>query len=98
MSVFGAAMLALALFVPALAATNADPPGKAAYDRICSTCHGRDGRGEAGPAIVPLDKDFGEVLAIVREGIGEMPPVGPSTLSDEDIRLVVDYLKSIPRK
>ena len=87
--------LALGLLAPVLAAVNADSPGKVPYDRTCGACHGRDGAGEIGPPIVPLEKDFAEVLAIVREGIGEMPPVGPSTLSDDDVKLVVDYLKSI---
>jgi mono/diheme cytochrome c family protein len=95
MRALAATAFGLWLIAPVLAAVNADSPGKAPYDRTCGACHGREGRGEIGPPLVPLDKDFGEVLAIVREGIGEMPPVGPSTLSDEDVRLVVDYLKSI---
>ena len=44
--------------------------GKAVFDRVCSVCHGREGRGDAGPgpSLVPLEKDFNEVLGIVREG------------------------------
>ena len=43
--------------------------GKAAYTRVCQVCHGSEGRGDAGPSLVPLDKEFDEVLAIVREGV-----------------------------
>ncbi len=79
----------------AQAAWLAEPPGKVAYDRNCGVCHGSDGGGDSAPGLVPLDKDFAEVLAIVREGIGAMPPVGPSTLSDESVKLVVEYLHSL---
>jgi mono/diheme cytochrome c family protein len=76
------------------AAQSADPVGKAAFNRTCAACHGSDGQGGAAPGIVPLDKDVAEVIAIVREGIGEMPPIGPATLTDEEVLAVVTYLKS----
>jgi len=83
--------------VSAQAARPAESPGKVAYDRNCGVCHGPGGSGDIAPGLVPLDKDFAEVLAIVREGIGEMPPVGPSTLTDEGVKLIVEYLHSLRR-
>jgi hypothetical protein len=34
-------------------------------------------------------------LAIVREGTGEMPPISAERLSDEAVRQIMEYLKSL---
>lgn len=78
-----------------LVTANQEPSGKAIYDRNCAACHGADGRGEAGPTLVPMTKELAEVLAIVREGYGEMPPIGRSTASDDDVTRIVAYLRTI---
>ena len=83
----GAAALA-AVAVPALAQSG-NNPGKAPYDRVCGVCHGPDGQGNVAPALVPLEKDFDEVLAIVREGRGEMPPQSANAVSDDALKLIV---------
>jgi mono/diheme cytochrome c family protein len=69
--------------------------GKAAYTRVCQVCHAAEGRGDAGPSLVPLDKEFDEVLAIVREGVGQMPPISTERVSNEDVKRIVEYLKSL---
>ncbi|MBM3820432.1 MAG: c-type cytochrome [Acidimicrobiia bacterium] len=71
------------------------PQGQAAYTRACAACHGPAGRGLAGPPLVPFAKSPDEVLAIVREGRGEMPPTGPATLSDDQVRQIVSYLAAL---
>jgi mono/diheme cytochrome c family protein len=71
----------------------ADHSGKAPYDRSCGVCHGPDGRGNVAPPLVPLEKDFDEVRAIVREGRGEMPPTSANAVSDDTLRRIVEYLK-----
>jgi mono/diheme cytochrome c family protein len=73
--------------------------GKAVFDRVCSICHGGEGRGDAGPgpSLVPLEKDFNEVLGIVREGTGEMPPIPRERVSDEDVKQIFAYLKSLSK-
>jgi mono/diheme cytochrome c family protein len=71
------------------------PAGKAPYDRVCSVCHGADAHGDAGPALVPLEPDLDEVMVIVREGRGQMPPVSPERLTDDEIKQIVVYLKSL---
>jgi mono/diheme cytochrome c family protein len=81
--------------VVSMASTAHDDPGKAAYIRVCEVCHGADGRGDAGPALVPLDKEVDEVLGIVRDGTGQMPPVSAERVSDDDVKHIVDYLKSL---
>jgi quinoprotein glucose dehydrogenase len=68
--------------------------GAAAYSRVCQTCHGPTGRGGPAPSLVPMTKELAEVLAIVREGNGEMPPVSSRELSDEDVARIVEHLRS----
>jgi mono/diheme cytochrome c family protein len=95
-----AVLLAASLMTAALpaAAQSGDHPGKAPYDRNCGVCHGPGGRGNAAPPLVPLERTLEEVLAIVREGRGEMPPVSANTISDDTVRLIVDYLQAQPKK
>jgi mono/diheme cytochrome c family protein len=91
-------MLLAVLIIAAVvrsAGAQSPPAGKAPYDRVCSVCHGGDARGDAGPALVPLDHDFDEVMMIVREGRGQMPPVSPERLTDDEIKAIVAYLKSL---
>ena len=78
-----------------MASTAQDDAGKAAYTRVCQVCHGAEGRGDAGPALVPLDKEVDEVLGIVREGTGQMPPVSAERVSDDEVKRIVEYLKSV---
>jgi len=72
-----------------------DDVGKAAFARVCQVCHGAEGRGDAAPSLVPLDKQVDEVLGIVREGVGQMPPISAERVSDEEVKRIVDYLKSV---
>jgi mono/diheme cytochrome c family protein len=78
-----------------MAGQSNPPPGKVAFDKVCRTCHGDDARGDAGPALVPLQIEYDELLAKVREGGGEMPPISTRTLSDDDVKQIFNYLKSL---
>jgi len=91
------AAAALAAAAMPVRAQSDDHPGKAPYDRVCGVCHGPEGQGNVAPPLVPLDKTFDEVLAIVREGRGEMPPQSANAVSDEALRLIVEYLRSQPK-
>jgi mono/diheme cytochrome c family protein len=71
------------------------PRGKAPYDRVCSVCHGPNARGDAGPGLIPFEFDLDEVVGIVREGRGQMPPIAASRVSDEEIASIVEYLRSL---
>jgi cytochrome c551 len=79
-----------------------DPPapdssGEEIYQQVCANCHGNDLNGGVGPAVgagsnsAAQDDDF-LVLTITR-GRGSMPSFD-STLSDEQISRVVDYLRT----
>ena len=82
---------------PAAAQSSGDPvsAGKAAFERVCQACHGPEARGDAGPRLVPFSREFDEVLGIVREGAGQMPPTSSRQLSDEGVAQIVAYLKSL---
>ena len=69
-------------------------PGKTAYGKVCLACHGPEGRGDLAPTLAPMSYDTDYVLAIVREGYGQMPPISARELSDEEIAQVVEYLKA----
>ena len=69
--------------------------GGAAYTKVCQACHGANGRGGGAPALVPMTREPAEVLAIVRDGLGQMPPVSTRELSDEDVTRIVEHLRSL---
>ena len=76
---------------------RAEIQGQLAFDRVCQTCHGSGARGGAGPGLAPFSRDYDELLGIVREGAGEMPPISARELSDEGVAQVLAYLKSLSR-
>lgn len=87
-------MLGLLLIGPAVGVVSAqDHPGVEPYNQVCGFCHGPEGRGDAAPPLVPLAYEVDYILAIVREGYGEMPPISTRELSDEQVRRVVEYLE-----
>jgi mono/diheme cytochrome c family protein len=87
------AVLAL---IPIIVSAAEDPsPGQVAYDKICKVCHGSEGQGNAGPALVPFELDDEQLLAKVREGGGEMPPVSERRLSDDEVKQIAAYLRSL---
>ncbi|MGE3513470.1 MAG: c-type cytochrome, partial [Vicinamibacterales bacterium] len=75
-----------------------DEPPAAAYARVCGGCHGPAGQRGFAPALVPLARSGDEVLSIVREGVGQMPPVSSQELSDTTLRRVVEYLQRLGRR
>ena len=74
---------------------SAQSSGQAAFDRVCKICHGPEARGDAGPRLVPFSREYEELLAIVREGTGQMPPISARQLSDENVAQIATYLKSL---
>ena len=72
-----------------------DHPGFELYQRVCQLCHGAGGRGDIAPGLVPLGYDVEYVLAVVREGYSQMPPISTRELSDDEVRQVVGYLDEL---
>jgi mono/diheme cytochrome c family protein len=91
-------MLASSLALTSIVAAsfqNEPLPGKAHYDRVCAGCHGPTAQGDAGPGLLPMTMDYDELLARVRQGGGEMPAISKEKLGDEQVKLVLEYLKSL---
>jgi mono/diheme cytochrome c family protein len=79
---------------PVAAAAQSGPE---AFQRVCAACHGPDGKGAVAPALVPMNRGAAEVLGIVREGTGQMPPISTRELSDEEVTRIVEHLQSLGR-
>ena len=93
---FLAACIAAGLLGPLDHAVAAqDHPGAEPYRRVCQLCHGAGGRGDIAPGLVPLGYDAEYVLAVVREGYSQMPPISTRELSDDEVRQVVGYLDEL---
>ena len=75
---------------------------KQLYDESCSSCHGEEGEGVYGPA---LSGDHSKTkfpdeqaqIAVVTKGVGQMRSFS-ADLTPEQIRAVVDYVRSLPTK
>ena len=91
--------LFIAVFAGVLAVVGTteaqEHPGVESYQQVCQLCHGERGRGDIAPGLVPLGFDAEYVLAVVREGYGQMPPISQRELSDDNVREVVGYLESL---
>ncbi len=76
---------------------KAEHPGKKVYEKKCSLCHGNDAMGapvvgnkEAWEKVLKQGKDTVYKNAI--NGKNGMPPKGGTSLSDDEIKQVVDYM------
>ena len=77
-------------------------PGKAKYEASCAVCHATDAMGapEVGNKDAwdaTLKKGLDAVIANTINGVNGMPPRGGSSLSDEELKEVVDYMISVSK-
>lgn len=84
--------------------TNA---GKAAYEKSCVGCHGKDGKGNPAMAKVLGEKGLDvttkdatqrsdeQLLKVIAEGAGKMP--AQKTLSKEEQKQVLGYVRSLAK-
>lgn len=84
--------IGLASLVSSVQAQDHEGEMHAYESSMCASCHGPAGKGDPGPAIVPLALDKWEFAQLVREGKGAMPPTPESDLSDEDMELIFEEL------
>jgi mono/diheme cytochrome c family protein len=84
------------LLSAAVATRQSDPPpGKVPYDRTCAGCHGAHGEGEQGPSLIPMTLEYAALLAKVRGGGNEMPALSKNDITDDEVKQVYEYLKSL---
>jgi cytochrome c len=74
-----------------------EAPGKKAYEASCAVCHATDAMGapdvgnkKAWEAV--LKKGMDKVYLNAIDGINGMPPKGGTSLADEKIKEIVDYM------
>lgn len=99
----GAALLTLGLAAcgdsqpvatPDPAATIESRTGDLIYGRYCNSCHPGGGLG-AGPSIKEMDLTRDRVKTIVRNGTNRMPVFPPTTITDPELELLVDYVLAL---
>ncbi len=75
-------------------ASGTGPLGEELWEGSCAKCHGMSGEGEYGPKIAGSDlvSDSAAVEKLLREGFGEMPPVGREW-NDAEMSAITAYLK-----
>ncbi|MBM7840451.1 mono/diheme cytochrome c family protein [Alkalihalobacillus xiaoxiensis] len=76
--------------LPELKEINIADEGYSLYqDNSCIQCHGDQLQGASGPALQDLDLTEFEIVSIIEEGIGFMPP---QELSDPDKTTLAKWL------
>ena len=80
--------------------------GKATYDKLCSSCHGVDGKGNPAMAKVLGEKELNiatketgkkndeELLKVITEGKGKMPASGKA-LSKQEQKQLLEHVRSM---
>jgi cytochrome c6 len=106
-AVMAAAGLSFLIWLPVAGAGEA-APGKAQYDKLCASCHGRDGKGNPAMAKTMGEKGLNlttkevkdakdeELLKVTVEGRGKMPASGKG-LSKSEQKEVVEYIRSLSK-
>ncbi|HCG99984.1 MAG TPA: hypothetical protein DE036_09515 [Actinobacteria bacterium] len=60
----------------------------------CGACHGHDGNGVIGPAIRGTARSVEEVEKVINEGKGSMPKFKGGELTEEQMKLIANYVKT----
>ena len=80
-------------------------PGRGLFQRLCVSCHGGAGRGDAMGDALPRPPDFtapnwhstrsdAQLMASIREGKGSVMPAFGGKLGDAQVRDLVAYVRS----
>ena len=91
--VLGFAIVLLALIYSA----GAQDTGADIYKGKCAGCHGPTGEGKVGPALKGTKLGEDDIILLLTKGKeGKKPPHNkPKGLSDEDVKAVAHYVKSL---
>jgi cytochrome c oxidase subunit II len=75
-------------------AAGTSPLGEELWEGTCAKCHGLDGEGGYGPPIAgsELLQDPEAIERLLRDGRGNMPPVGRDW-DDDEMKALTDYLE-----
>jgi mono/diheme cytochrome c family protein len=90
---------------PVAASAESASAGKRVYTRMCSRCHGPEGKGDGPAATTPVPdltdakSDYGgsdgEIFSVIHDGVSADMDGYAARLSDTDIWNVVNYIRSV---
>jgi cbb3-type cytochrome c oxidase subunit III len=93
---------------PVAASPESASAGKRVYTRMCSRCHGAEGKGDGTAATAPVPDltdalwDYGssdgEIFSVIHDGVSADMDGYAARLSDTDIWNVVNYVRSVAEK
>jgi ubiquinol-cytochrome c reductase cytochrome c subunit len=91
-------LCALTLLVVDTAGSQQPADGEASFvTNGCYQCHGYQGQGgAAGPRIAPTAYPYEAFARLVRRPPNEMPAYAAESLSDETLRAIYGYVRSLP--
>ena len=94
---FPFALVSLGLWSGVSAAQDSADEGRALFEsHQCWQCHGYEGQGGvAGVRIAPTVYPFEAFAQLVRH-TNLMPAYSPNVLSDENLRLIWEFVRSVP--
>jgi mono/diheme cytochrome c family protein len=72
-------------------------PGMRMFAQHCAGCHGVRGEGGAGPSLTAdsARKDLEAIVDFVKNPRPPMPKLYPTPLSEEDVRTVAAYVRTL---
>ncbi|HZR24669.1 MAG TPA: cytochrome c [Vicinamibacterales bacterium] len=88
-------MIWIVLFAWLQQPANADRGKRAFMEYYCYSCHGTDGQGGAGPRLVVGESPDRLIRYVRKPTGGNMPAYTSKSISDEDLRAIHAYLRSI---
>jgi len=89
-------LIVLLLALAAAPSGVAQEDGRALFDGYgCYQCHGHEGQGGAAPRIAPSPYPYEAFERLVRHPANEMPAYAPAALSDETLRAIYRYVRSV---
>jgi cbb3-type cytochrome c oxidase subunit III len=93
---------------PVAMSAESTAAGKRVYTRMCSRCHGSEGKGDGTAATAPVPDltddawDYGgsdgEIFAVIHDGVSADMDGYAARLSDTDIWNVVNFVRSVAAK
>ena len=93
---------------PVAASADSTAAGKRVYTRMCSRCHGAEGKGDGTAATAPVPDltdaqwDYGssdgEIFSVIHDGVSADMDGYAARLSDTEIWNVVNYVRSVGAK
>lgn len=101
-------LLCSVIFMLLISFATATEDGKKIYEKKCTTCHGKDGKGNRAMLKTlkvdaslldlldkgTLEKSDEELISIISKGINKMPAY-EKALKDEEIKDVISYIRSL---